>query len=56
MIFIIVFGCPVVKCQIYRFTLCSESQLVKLVYVRNIKLISLLDLTFSSVTLVKSTT
>ena len=48
------FGCPVVKGQIYLFTLFSESRLVKLVYLRNIKLMSLLDLTFSYVTLLNS--
>ena len=36
--------------------LFSESRLVKLVYLRNIKLMSLVDLTFPSVTLVKLTT
>ena len=36
------------------FTLFSESRLVKLVYLRNIKLMSLLDLTFSYVTLLNS--
>ena len=50
------FGLPVVKRCIYLFTLISESRLIELVYLRNIKLISLPDLTFSSVTLVIFTT
>ena len=43
---------PVVKHQINLSTLFSESLLVKLGYLRNIKLMSFLDLIFSSVTLV----
>ena len=46
-------GFPMVKRVIYVFTLYSESRLVKIVYLRNVKLMSLVDLTFSSVTLVK---
>ena len=55
LIFIVMFGCPVVKREIYLFTLFPESRLVKLVYLKNIKLMSLVDLTFTSVTLIKLT-
>ena len=55
MIFFIMCGFPMFKREIYVFMLFSESRLVKIVYLSNAKLMSLVDLTFSSVTLVKLT-